>query len=97
MKIVAFHLLSSSLSSSSLCITQKVYGVCEYYTMGKSFCKTSFQVGMDLKKVQKQGRDQRMHHDCPIRLHKHTADVGLSCCVLSSLPCFCTFFRSIPT
>ena len=25
------------------------------------------------------------------------ADVGYSSCVLSSLPCFCTFFGSIPT
>ena len=32
---------------------------------GKSFCKTSFQVGMDLKKVQKQGRDERTQEDYP--------------------------------
>ena len=31
-----------------------------YMTRGKSFCYTSFQVGIDLKKVQKQGRDERM-------------------------------------
>ena len=34
-------------------------------TMEKSFCATSFQVGMDLKKVQKQGRDQRTQEHYP--------------------------------
>ena len=32
-------------------------------TREKSFCKTSFQLGMGLKKVQKQGRDGRMQED----------------------------------
>ena len=31
----------------------------------KSLCETSFQVGMDLKKVQKQGRDGRTQEDYP--------------------------------
>ena len=32
---------------------------------GKSFHKTSFQLGMGLKKVQKQGKDERMQDDYP--------------------------------
>ena len=32
----------------------------------QSFCKTSFQVGMDLKTVQKQGRDERTQEDYPV-------------------------------
>ena len=32
---------------------------------GKSFSKTCFQVGMELKKVQKQGRDKRTQEDYP--------------------------------
>ena len=32
---------------------------------GKSCCKTSFQVGMDLKKAQKQGRNENMQEDYP--------------------------------
>ena len=33
--------------------------------MEKSFCITSFQLGMGLKKVQKQRRDERMQDDYP--------------------------------
>ena len=33
------------------------------YTLGKKFLQTSFQVGMDLKEVQKQGRDETMQED----------------------------------
>ena len=35
------------------------------YTREKSFCKISFQVGIGLKKVQKQGRGERMQEDYP--------------------------------
>ena len=38
----------------------------------KSFCKTSFQVGMELKKVQKQGRDERTQEDYPTSAKIHT-------------------------
>ena len=34
-------------------------------SMGKNFCTTLFQVGMDLKKVQKQGRDERTQEHYP--------------------------------
>ena len=33
--------------------------------MGESFCKTSLQVRMDLRKVQKQDRDERMQEEYP--------------------------------
>ena len=32
---------------------------------GKGFCITSFNLGMGLKKVQKQGRDERTQEDYP--------------------------------
>ena len=35
------------------------------YTLGEKLCKTSFQVGMDLKKLQKQCRDERTQRDFP--------------------------------
>ena len=40
---------------------------CVYITCAreKSFCKTSFRVGMELKKVHKQGRGERMQEDYP--------------------------------
>ena len=38
--------------------------------------KEKFQLGMGMKKVQKQGRDERMHEDYTRRLQKYTADVG---------------------
>ena len=39
--------------------------------------KTSFPVGMDLEKVQKQGRDESTQEHYPIHLQKkYTADVG---------------------
>ena len=70
---------------------------------------------MDLKKLQKQGRDERMQEDYPTTeqwrkgskklpyflcvffsdvgyLFLHCSAAGLSSCVLSSLPGFCTFF-----
>ena len=34
-------------------------------TRGKSLCRTSFQLRMRLKKVQKQGRDERTQEDYP--------------------------------
>ena len=43
-----------------------------------------------MKKVQKQGRDERTQEDYPTSA-VYFADVGQSSCVLSSLPCFCTF------
>ena len=33
--------------------------------LGKGFCKTSFQLGMDQKKVQEQRRDERTQEDYP--------------------------------
>ena len=35
----------------------------DVFTKGKRFCKTSLQVGMDLLKVQKQGRNENMQKD----------------------------------
>ena len=46
-------------------------------------------------KGQKQGRDERMQEDYSTSA-VYFADVGQSSCVLSSLPCFCPFFRPIP-
>ena len=63
--------------------------------MEKGFNKTSFHIGMSLKKVRKQGKDERTQEDYPTSA-KITADVGKSSCVLSSLSSFSTFFRSIP-
>ena len=37
--------------------------------MEKSFCKGSFQVDVDLKKVQKQGRDERTQEDCTFAVY----------------------------
>ena len=52
----------------------------------KIFCRTVFQVGMDQKNA------RRLSYIW----WEFLADVEYSC-VLSSLPCFFTFFRSIPT
>ena len=41
-------------------------------TREKSFCKTWFQVGMELKKVKKQGRDERTQEDYPTSAKIHT-------------------------
>ena len=59
-------------------------------TREKSFCKTSFQVGMDLEKVQKQGRDERTQEEIPYicKIHSRCRVVFL---LFSSLPCFCSF------
>ena len=64
----------------------------------KSSVKLDFKLGMELKKVQKQGRDERTQEDYPTsaKIHTRSRVVFLSSCVLSSLPCFCTFFSSIP-
>ena len=43
-----------------------------FLTREKSFCKTWFQVGMELKKVQKQGRDERTQEDYPTSAQIHT-------------------------
>ena len=51
---------------------------------------------MDLQKVQQQGIDENMQ-----KTTLHLLCIFCRCrvvfCVLSSLPCFCTFYRSIPT
>ena len=48
----------------SLCVyTYMLYINKDYY--GKSSCKTSFQAGMDLQNLQKQGRDEIMQEDYP--------------------------------
>ena len=57
-----------------------------------SFSKTSLQLGMGLKKAQKQGRDERMPEDYSIYAEYFLQTLGsLNSCVLSCLPCFCPF------
>ena len=64
----------------------------------KSFCKTSFQVGMNPKKVQKQGRNERTRENYPTpTVYFFFTNVGWSSHILSSQPCCRTFFGSIPT
>ena len=60
-------------------------------TIENCFCKTLFQVGMDLKKLSTE--------NYPTSARKTSAKKHSNCRVdvLSSLPCFCNFFRSIPT
>ena len=43
-----------------------------YYTRENSFCTTLFQLGMDLKKGEKQGRDERMQEDYPTSAEIHS-------------------------
>ena len=50
---------------------------------------------MDLKKVQNKA-EMKEHKKATQRLQKYTVDVGWPSCILSSLPCFCTFFMSVP-
>ena len=61
-----------------------------YYSRGKSFCKSIFQLRMDLKmdrnKAEMKERKKLTQH-----LQKYAADVGQSSGILSSLPCFCLF------
>ena len=45
-------------------------------TRKNSFCKTSFQVGMDMKKVQKQGREMKECKKTALNWQKNTADAG---------------------
>ena len=42
---------------------------------GNGLCKTEFQVAMDLKRVQKLGRDERMQEDYPTTAVYYFADV----------------------
>ena len=44
--------------------------------LGKKVSAKRFQVGLDLKKVQNQGRDERTQEAYRIHLQKYTADVG---------------------
>ena len=63
-------------------------------TLGKKcLCKSSFQVGMDLEKVHKQGRDVRTQEDylTSAKIHSRCSVVFL-CSSISW-----TSFRSIPT
>ena len=46
-------------------------------TREKSFCKTWFQVGMELKKVQKQGRDERTQEE-----YRTSAKISTRCRVV---------------
>ena len=59
-------------------------------------CKTSFQVGMDLKKVQKQGMRWKKARKLPDICQKYTADVGQSICILTSHVLFLHFFLVQP-
>ena len=63
---------------------------------GKSFCKTWFEVGMELKKVQKQGRDESTQEDYPTTAKIHIRSrVTFLRSFISAL--FLYFFNSIPT
>ena len=67
-----------------------------FYTREKNFCKTWFQVGMELKKVPKQGRDERTQEDYPASAKIHTrCSVVFLRSFISAF--FYTFFSSIPT
>ena len=54
------------ISFRQLSCTQKPFitasALCE---VGKNSNKTFLKIGMEMKKVQKQGRDERMHEDYP--------------------------------
>ena len=52
-------------SEAHTCILDISMDLCSFheFTREKSFCKTCFQVGMELKKVQKQGRDEKTQED----------------------------------
>ena len=67
-------LTSGALSDSVLFDTEGENLI--LHTKEKSFCKTSFHLGMGLKKGQKQGRDERMQKDYPTSAKKYTADIG---------------------
>ena len=43
--------------------------------LGKGFCTTAFEVGMDLKKAQRQDKDEGTKMTT-LHLKKYTADVG---------------------
>ena len=62
-------------------------------TRGNSFCKTSLQVGMDLSKVQKQGRDERTQEDYPtfVKIHSKCRVVFLH----SFIPALFLYFFQI--
>ena len=77
-------------------------------TRGKSSCKTSFQVGIALKKVKKQGRDERTQEDYGMMAAKkvkkstlHLLHIHSRCSVVvlcSFIPALCLYFyRPIPT
>ena len=65
-------------------------------TRRKSFCETSFQAGMDLKEVQKEGKDERTQEDYPTsaKIHSRCRVVFLRSFIFAL---FLSFFRSIPT
>ena len=62
----------------------------------KGFCKTSFQVGMDLKNGQKQGMDERMQEYYPTCAKIHSR-CRVAFWRFSFHALFVYFFRSIPT
>ena len=61
-----------------------------YYQGKKVTVKLLFQLGVVLKKRQKQGRDERTqeHYPTSAKIHSRCRH---SSCTLSSLPCFCPF------
>ena len=57
------------------CLIYKKWSVFSHATLilgKKSFCKTYFKLGKELKKVQKQGRDERTQEDYPTSAKIHT-------------------------
>ena len=58
----------------------------------KCFCESSFQVGMKVKKGQKQDRAERTQKGYLTSAMYFFADVKQSSCILSSLPCFFLYF-----
>ena len=74
------------IPSSLCCVSNKVN-----YTRGKKFLKkTSFRVGMELQKVQKQGRDEKLKNTTLLRNNVSLLS-GLQRNALASLVCFVTY------
>ena len=96
----AFRLNSKAQSTICLLFPKltfmiSIYNESKHYYQGKSFCRTSFQLRMNLKKGQKQDRNERTQKDYPTSAKLHSKCIGQPSCILSCLPCFCPFFKSI--
>ena len=65
--------------------------------LGKKFLWNFISNRDGAKKKYRNKAEMKERKKTTLRLQKYTADVGQSSCVLSSLPCFCSFLSSIRT